>query len=185
MKLPMNENRSEAAIGEGVKKLLTSILSGGGKPGGGGGGGVVTPTLATGAAAAAVVVNSELGYEVGKENAANLGAKLRSWQSGNRDADRSMSPEDVQKQVDAAQGRLDKGSVLGHTADLISSPFSEVGAKDYGQYKADQGLVDSEALKKQIADAVVGGMKAGLAAGGTGVPAANRKDSLGPSEPRR
>lgn len=151
-----------ANIGAVIKGLLTG--SGGGVPGAAGSAGGMGPVglgLAVGAVGAGVAANSLLKYSGGEDLAMSYEAKVRARMRGD-DYGTGMTAADAQKKIDEAQKRLDKGSVLGHVADLATSPFVDASSRDYAQYKSDQALVDDVKLRKAIADAVVGGMKDGL-----------------------
>jgi hypothetical protein len=163
--LAITSELAKAAIGEVVKRAITAAITGGGAGGGGagGGGGVipkvfsalpapVTVGVGLGIATGVVIGNSMLKYETGTENAQDLQAKVEAWKRGNHTS--GVSPESAQAQIDAANRRLDHGSILGHTADLLQSPVFDSSSNSYKQYKADQGLVDNEALAKTIADAM-------------------------------
>lgn len=157
MAMEVTKSIAAASLGEVVKKLLMSAFPGGGgggaPPGGGGpGGGVVAPAVGVGLGAAWVISKAMLGYEGGKEQGQDIAAKVRAYQAG--DHERGMSPEQAQASLDAAKGRLAKhGGVLEQTANILTSPVVDASDRDYKQYKADQGLTDSEDLRKALAEA--------------------------------
>lgn len=160
--LEIGKSLATAGIGEAVKGIFlkaAGMLPGGktpGAPGGAGGGafagGAGSVGLGVGLATGAVVGNAMIKYEVGTERAEDITAKLEAWRRGERDPARAMSPEQAQKAVNEAKTRLNKGNTLEHTADLLLSPVLDASSKDYAQYKADQGLVDNEALTKALKD---------------------------------
>ena len=152
-----------AAIGSAVKAAITRALSGAAVGGGGGAGapvagaagGVGAKAGVLGVAAGLVAGDAVLRYAEGTDAAEDLAAKVNAWKRGDRE--RGVSPQAAAKlQKDAAE-RLDKGSVLGHAADLATSVFSEGSEKSYARYKSDQALVDNENLKRAIADAIKAG----------------------------
>lgn len=152
-------------LASGARKILASALGGAAGGGGGGGagllagGGLATPTgavVGTALATIGIGVQSAILTNAGTEDAANLAAKVRAFNEGRRD-DRVLSPEAVQKQIDEAQKRLDKASSFEQAGNLIlglGGAGMESAQRDYAQYKRDQGLVQDEALKKAVAEAI-------------------------------
>lgn len=149
----------------GLKTLLAKLIPGGGGGGGvpgGAGAGVVGPAIGTGIATAAVIANAAIKTEKGKEEAMDLAAKVRAWDRDPTNPN-AMSPQEAQKRVQAAKDRLKKTNPLEQAANLALSPILDVADRDYGQYKADQGLTGeglwlgeekpAEDLQKAIDDA--------------------------------
>ena len=149
-----------AAIGEAAKGAIVRLIAGGGAGGvGGAAGALASPVggaLALGVASAAVVGNAELKYAAGQDAAADVAAKVDAYKRDPTNPN-AMSPEAAQAIVDQSKGRLGKAGVLDQVGNIIASPVSETASKQYGQYKMDQAIVDSDAIRKAIADAVAAG----------------------------
>ncbi len=173
----------KSIVAANIGSVIKSLLSGGGVvPGatGGIGGAGTRGVLGAGAAGVAaglavgsVITKAGEGYANGGMSADDLAAKVRAY--GRGDHERGVSPEMAAKQVDAAQGRLNKGSILGTTGDLLGSLVGgEASSKAYSQTKADQGLVDSKELIAALKDVAA----ATRANATTGVGGANRSEPI-------
>lgn len=162
------------ALGEAIKAALVNAIAGKlpgvasvAAPTAAGAAAAVGAGLVAGAGVAAVLYNNGTKYADGTNNAENLAAKVDAYARG--DKANGISPERAQALVAQAKGRVDNTGAFSMAGNILASPFDDSADKKYGQYKADQALVDNEQLKKAITDAIK-----------TGFAEAPR---LGPSDP--
>lgn len=156
MAMEVTKSIAAAGLGEVMKRLLTSAVGGGGSAGAGGVGGGGSRVLgaaslgvAGGAAVAGVITKAGTNYADGQMASDDMLAKVETWKRG--DHERGMDPAVAAKTLQAAKGRLDKGSMLGTTGDLISSVWDDSASKRYDQTKSDQGLLSNEKLVALVA----------------------------------
>lgn len=169
--------------------LLRALFSGAfgntnvpGAGGGGAGGAANGASRAAGLLLAGTSMN-ETGSAVaaGTLAADDMAAKVRAYARG--DKERGVSPEQAALAIQTARGRVDSASSLGQAKNIITGGLgiSDTDDKSYKQYKADQALVNSEELKKAIADAAAAGVREGVASGlknNSGANGEGRKDSI-------
>lgn len=130
--------------GSALAGLLSKLGGGGGGgvPGVGGGASAAAKGLMLGAAAGGIIIDSELGAAKGEEKAADMAAKVRAYNKGDR-SDRSVSPWQAMAEVDNTKKRLEAhGGLLEQTGNLVASPFSKGNADARAEYKSDQGFLD-------------------------------------------
>lgn len=127
--------------------------------------------IAAGTAVNNVIYSAGTKYADGEMNADDLAARVRAWGQGNKE--RGLSPEYATQQLEAAKLRLGKTGTLDQMGNIIASPFLDSASKNYGQYKADQALVDHKDLKRAIQEAAAAGVREGVAAGVKALPQNN------------
>ena len=135
---------AKAVLVEVAASGLRSILAkgiGGGLPGGGGAGGLgpVATGVIGGLAVGGIIYNAGVKTDTGQEDARNLKARVEAWVKDPKNP-AAISPQEAQKKIDAAKARLDKTNAFEQAGNLAWSPFADWASRDYGQFKADQGL---------------------------------------------
>lgn len=174
----ISKSFASAALPALLQRLMTAAFAGSGGAANGGGllsgaakllpagmGGAVAAGAAAGIATGAVIYNAGTKYADGAMAADDMAAKVDAYARGDR-SERAMSPAAAYQAIQDAKSRLVKdGGALNQAGNILASPFSDDASKSYAQYKSDQALVDSAALRKAIEEAAAAGVREGVRAG--------------------